>query len=561
MKKIILSLVISFLSSHAIAQTAIPFDFIDIGGVRAIVHANGQLFQDIANVAPSYEVPKGSGNHAIFASTLWMSSQEIRNNVPHYAAAVHTYGSTYPQYYQVGPVDIINQARDTTPQFQRLWKVLKIEVDNHIANWNTSGYIPPASILDWPGNGNANTAKILAPFMDLDNDSIYEPLNGEYPIIKGDQAIYTISNTYFSAGDSLRNFVRDSSGMVIFDNMGNPLQKGYASLAPMKIETHMMVYAFATNNLAVSNSVFINVKLFNRSSTSQEDLADFRLSVFADFDAGNAGDDYIGTNALHNMFYTYNGDGLDDGTRGYGNNLPGIGVKFLDRNLSHSMYFNNGNSPTGDPTQVEHYLNYQRGKWKDGQDVFYSGDGYMNCVDTNRTTNFVFDGDPGSSSMNQWTEVTPCVVGANSTPNAPGDRRMIGGPDLPRQFNHGTSIEFDYAYVFAQSTTSNTDAVTKLVTAGDSVQSFFDNNVVTGLQAKTLSKVEFSLSPNPANQSVNVDVNNSNYELTIFDISGSLIGNYKNVKSIDVSTLSKGIYFFQIRTESQIATKKLIVTN
>ena len=65
--------------------------------------------------------------------------------------------------------------------FRRLWKIEKDTVDYHIANWNQPNYQIPTSILEWPGNGNSNTAKILAPFEDIDGDSIYEPQTGRLP--------------------------------------------------------------------------------------------------------------------------------------------------------------------------------------------------------------------------------------------------------------------------------------------------------------------------------------------------------------------------------------------
>lgn len=566
MKKIILPIVTLALSINLLAQTNIPLDFIDIGGVRARVYADGQLFQDLANGFPSYEVPRNSGNHAIYASAFWMSSVSTRNNFPHLSVGYEKFGNG--NFFKVGPVDIINQIGDTTPQFQRLWKIDKSDIDNHIQNWNNASYVTHNSILDWPGNGNQNTAKILAPFRDLDNDSIYEPNDGEYPLIKGDQAIYTISNSYHNIyGDSLADVKLDSSGMPVRDSSGNFVLEAYSSFSPMKIETHMMVYAYATNNVNVNNSVFVNIKMYHRSNSAIDDHQDFKLSVFSDFDLGNSSDDYVGTDTNTNMFYAYNGDAFDEGVRGmpgYGSNLPAIGVKYLDYNLNHSVYYNNRTGNNGDPGRLEDYANYQRNIWKNGRPMYYSGDGFFGCIDTNTTTKYMFVGDPTlTTDTSQWTEVNPCVVGSSSNQsNFPGDRRMVGGPDLPAQFNHGTSIEFNYAYVFAQSTTSNVDAVGELKIAADSVQRFFDRNKSVGLDKVAIQNIAFNIYPNPTSENtIQISIDESQFDLTIYNIQGKLVQQQSNSKTVDISNLNAGIYFIQIKTANKLGVEKLIITD
>ena len=44
-------------------------------------------------------------------------------------------------------------------------------------------------------NGHTiNFDKDLAPFVDVDNDGNYNPLNGDYPKIKGNQSIWWVMN-------------------------------------------------------------------------------------------------------------------------------------------------------------------------------------------------------------------------------------------------------------------------------------------------------------------------------------------------------------------------------
>ena len=73
--------------------------------------------------------------------------------------------------------------------------------------------------------------------------------------------------------------------------------------------------------------------------------------------------------------------------------------------------------------------------------------------------------------------------------------------------------------------------------------------------------------PNPANQSVTIDLSQSTEnlsEIVFFDIVGKKVkvtnALGENQISIDVSDLSKGVYLIEIQTENKIkTTKKLMV--
>jgi hypothetical protein len=47
-----------------------------------------------------------------------------------------------------------------------------------------STYAIPNSIAIWPGVFPLGSTTKLAPFFDNDNDGIYNPINGDYPLIK-----------------------------------------------------------------------------------------------------------------------------------------------------------------------------------------------------------------------------------------------------------------------------------------------------------------------------------------------------------------------------------------
>ncbi|MEX2379408.1 MAG: T9SS type A sorting domain-containing protein [Vicingaceae bacterium] len=542
MKKTNFLFTLIFLS--AILVKAQPFTYLDKGNVKALVYANGELFQDKMNTKPGFEVPKDSNSFSIYASAIWFTSVNQKNGNPEIAGSYETYGSS--NILNIGPVDIVNQQSDNSMQFQRLWKVNQDSIDYHIQNWNSPNYTAPAEIIDWPGNGNNNTAQNLAPYADLDNNNVYEPKDGEYPIIKGDQAVYLIANDYRPA-----------------DSISSP-SKIYTKSA--KVEMHMMLYAFDHQTPSVANTVFVNVKLYNRSNSIVDDHNDFKISIYADFDLGYPVDDYVGTDTNKNFFYAYNGDHLDEnyqGRNGYGVKLATQAVKFLDHDLRHSLYFNNSNASNGDPDNFYEVANYQRNQWKNGQSTYFSGDGFNYCVDTNQSTKFMFSGNPTLiNDTTQWTESNSCVVGSGSV-NAPGDRRMIGGPDTPSQLHHGDMIEFDYAYVFARDDDTSyhiSDPVAKLFLVSDTVQVFYDTNILTSIeQNKVKAENHFKLFPNPTTQTVNLAFDEKHFEVFLYDINGRLVKRLHNQKQFSVDELTEGLYFLRIETKNFRQTEKLII--
>ena len=71
----------------------------------------------------------------------------------------------------------------------------------------------------------------------------------------------------------------------------------------------------------------------------------------------------------------------------------------------------------------------------------------------------------------------------------------------------------------------------------------------------------FKISPNPANERINLDISLRNYEIEINDTQGKQIMFLKNQNQIDVSTLSNGIYFIRILSEASYTHEKLVISH
>jgi len=68
----------------------------------------------------------------------------------------------------------------------------------------------------------------------------------------------------------------------------------------------------------------------------------------------------------------------------------------------------------------------------------------------------------------------------------------------------------------------------------------------------------FSINPNPANNSINILSSNNIEEVSVFDVNGKKIVFDKNTITIDVSILLKGMYFLKIKTDQGEFSRKFI---
>ena len=190
-------------------------------------------------------------------------------------------------------------------QWFNIWKLNKEDVEYHALHWNDPGYEPIEDILSWPAHGdiNLNQSFFLAPFVDINNDSTYQPMQGDYPLIRGDQTLFFIFN--------------------------DQLQHTETGSQPIGIEIHGFAYAFnAPDDPQLNNTTFLSYKIFNRS---QHTLTDTYAGLFTDLDLGYAYDDYVGCDVSRGAYYCYNGEEID-GTgqpEAYGANPPAQGVIVL----------------------------------------------------------------------------------------------------------------------------------------------------------------------------------------------------------------------------------------
>lgn len=271
--------------------------YLEINEVKALINNYNTMHWDLFGTGDAgYEVPKGMGTNASFATSFWLGGLDVGNQL-HLAA--QTYRQSGDDFW-AGPLDTISGSTNSTTiaQYNRIWKLNKSDINAFITNYangsiSSGSYTPLADLLNWPANGNGANSRKLAPYVDVNNNGIYDPMNGgDYPKIKGDQAIYYIFN--------------DKGG--VHQNTGG---------IPLGVEVHAMAYAYGPGPETsyfpqLAYTTFYNYRIVNRSNM---DYHNMYLSIWTDVDIGYYGDDYIGCNVTGNYGYAINGDSID-GTMG-----------------------------------------------------------------------------------------------------------------------------------------------------------------------------------------------------------------------------------------------------
>lgn len=518
MKRTLLTLIGALLfAGDAYTQTATKT--IDANNVRAKITNAGPLFWD--GVDAVFFVPKTGAKSTVFSASPWIGGM--------HNGQLHMMAETYRQSgrdMQQGPIDTAYQS-GRLAYWDRIWSVSKNSLEAFkaaVQNGQTPDATTYRDIYEWPARGNVmggDTSREYAPYVDANSDNFYDPMDGDYPAIKGDQCMYVIMN------DDIP---------VHSESTGKPL----------KVEIHRMVYAYASPSL-LSNTLFVDYKVINKSGVTYDSLL---FSSFVDFDLGHFGDDYVGTDTSRNMVYAFNGDVNDEGLQGYGNTPPAQACVVLNHKLASSMYYNNTYAPvTGNPAVAMDFYNFMQGKWKNGAAKHAGDSGFAS---TSPVTVFSYGGDPCANTG--WWEGAAGLQ--------PGDRRIIG-TIAPTTLAPEQSLDVSLAFVYARAASgSNIASFCTLKDAVDSVTAWYKTGGNTGMLESESKSLSFSLYPNPAKQSVMIEgVELKNATITIYDITGKQLKNLTMPQSnhILVGELHAGIYFVQVSSEKGTATKRLIV--
>lgn len=468
--------------------------------------------------AAGLQVPRATGGtpakSTVFTAGLWLGGEDQSRQL-YVAAETYRQGSPPDRGFFAGPMATGFATPGDDPDYNYAWKVTRAEINTHRASYTQPGYQLPASLRTWPARRFGYTGiSALAPFVDTNADGYYDPQDGDYPDVPGDQAIFTISN--------------DAAGV----------KEPFSPAMGMEVQT--LVYAFNSGacSSALDETVFVRYKITNHSSRSYRNMY---AGHWVDFDLGYSNDDYVGVDSAQAMGYAYNGDLNDEGTTGYGLTPPAQGVMALNMPLYGFQYYNNDFSATGMPLIAQHYYNYLRGQWKDGRAVKYGGDGLLNT--TPRSTTFMYPGDPVTNTG--WTEAHPLTT---TSPNLPGDRRAILTFKLD-SLGPSDVRTIDLAYVYARGAVGigdNLSSVAALYNAAANVKNCYVSSV--GL-TEDATVPAFALYPNPAHGTAYLswDAAPAGHPVEIIDVLGRTLRTYPVAPqashlTLDLRGLTPGLY-------------------
>ncbi len=546
--------------------------YLDVNYINALIPSHGTFFWDGISHAKYIITPRNAAT--IFSSSIWIGGKDPNGNL-------HVSGERYNQVgydYFPGPLMISNGNAGTTDtsvmeDYNHVWKIDRADLLNYLVNGDTANNIEE-NVMTWPAHGPVDYSDNLAPFVDVNQNGIYEPAQGDYPEMHGDQMIWQVFNDYKDIENS------ETGG------------------TPLGIEIQNMFYAYRYDNPPtmwedlINYQTFQNIKIINRSDTTYNDVF---IGIFVDGDLGNPNDDFIGFDVEYNGMLFYNGDCFDENSPsgyGFGDSIPVQTISVLNATVTDSetvvsiedtvsafFYFNNvggGAHPaTTDPTYSEEYYNYLTGHWKDGTPLYYGGTGhYSDDSTSNIEAKYAFPGDSdpqffgtGGISVPPWSEVTEH--------NVPGDRRgvmSIGPFTLEPGDAHEINLLYGYIPYHMMDSFDCGNEIPPYNPVLDSIITWSNEGTIPSnyIAADTINGIEMinynekiDLFPNPANDVVYIKstfpieyvsvINSVGMEIKKYPISG------EKQFSFNTSQLSPGVYFIKISNDDKHVMKKLLI--
>ncbi len=489
-------------------------EYIDIGNIRAAHLLHGDMWWDPATGTPRCEYPKGSGKHVGFVANLWMGGYDAGNSL-------HVAAQTYRQKgndYWPGPIDtgVLKQVSYATSQtWAKIWKVSQTQIDSFKKQTIHTATNTPLSILEWPARNNAyakgagGAALIvnqpMAPFVDANNDGVYNPLSGDYPAIKGDQMLWWVIN---DAGAAVHTVSETNA---------------------LGVDVKVSAYAYHRNTV-LDNVIFYEYQIQNHAAG---EYRQFLVGIAADMDIGDGMDDYPGFDSGRRMGFAYNGKSSD---LIYGSAPPIAGIAIMElpgdgyktyKPAGSFITYNNGPGSNGDPAN--------------GLEI------YRLLSSRNRV------GTPLPNGQYQYLQDTLCKLGYTTT----DVRFALASDDLSLQ--PGATIKIGMALVAAPGGGCPNDTLDFIKATTDTALKYYWNPpppTATAI-AGTYKTNCFRLYPNPASTTLSIEAVNAMPYPPAIQIYDALGRTYRfpytqhgSKTELHIAALPPGIYTVRLQDAS-----------
>ncbi|MDD4052806.1 MAG: hypothetical protein PHR28_13030, partial [candidate division Zixibacteria bacterium] len=281
-----------------------------------------------------------------------------------------------------------------------------------LAEYNDE-YVPGSMNGDPSGSPRYRVYKIYADSLESHPSSDYlqwpiidgAPVDGEgHPRVIGQQTLWSVFN------DADPDQHENDAGMT----------------EPLGIEVQQTVWAteYTGPDAPNGSSIYLQYKLYNKSDAVIDSCY---VALWSDPDLGGSGDDLVGCDTLHDLFFCYNADNDDNS---YGTTPPAIGFKLLYGpvipSANDTAFFDGALMPGRKNMRMTSFQIYVNGTDPDNYEESFN---YMRGLDR--------DGAPLANGTHYAVPGDP-VTAMGDLDTAPADRRMMGTCG-PFTFNPGDS--------------------------------------------------------------------------------------------------------------------------
>ncbi len=165
--------------------------------------------------------------------------------------------------------------------------------------------------------------------------------------------------------------------------------------------------------------------------------------------------------------------------------------------------------------------------------------------------NYVGMSAPATDATQSWTVLSNTVASGTRTITA--ERALTNSDGNDTQLPYATTNTINLAWAKSSS------ASTTLANHGTGNRGFATGTFNLSLDDIESSKNTFTISPNPAKNSFNIQTKNQIKQVSIFDASGKQLKVFSQSEKYEISTLENGTYFIEIiDNEGNINNQKLI---
>lgn len=528
------------------SQCPLAQDSLDINEVNVGLLSAGDMFWDQSDAR--YEVPKGSGVNAVFAGSLWFGGVDEMGTLRVAAATYRQANGSSSNSTDFYPGPALENPEDQEAlcaSYDRFWKVNRSDIESFQSAF-LNGEISeisdvPASLSDWPGRNSPYFNFLFgdqgeAPFVDVNDDGIYDPLDGDYPDVPGDQAVWWIYNDQKT---------HEQTGSV-----------------PMGIQVGVTAYAYTQEPLQYTT--FYKYNLLNASSINYQD---FFIGQWLDIDLGCFENDYVGCSPEENLAYAYNGKSeAETCPNGYGEDLPIVAWKIMEGPLDdqgqelgmHSFrYYGSDFTVQGNPQEPNHYYYYLKGTWLDDVPMTYGGNGYGGTEETL----FMFPSNPSESGAEYWSE---CSIETD-----PYDRKFLASMG-PFALPANATKSFTFAIIWSNDNQDLCPDITGFAADANEIKDLHEQilaEMASGISEENDASINLKFYPNPMEDQITFNWSSSNFRADVLSIH-SLDGKLQRMLEITDQNqlvlprgnLTAGIYVYALQGEgNRVFTGKFIV--